>query len=174
MNTGAAEANRLENPVPGFHHFRKTDRPAAPVRIVSSSLRFLQIDSCQIHSGALSMDLDGRLREPILNKQMLDFVSMITLEQYQAILRGSATSAVSLEFSAQVSEVDTFRIDSLDNRGRLSPFPSLKADLHKLLLHANGSADTQIFRKPTSGANFRHNWVQLLLFGDADIASDSI
>ena len=88
---------------------------------------------------------------------------MIALKHYQPVFAGSAASTVRLQLSTEVTEVDAFRVYALDNCGRLAPFPSLEADLDKLLLHANSSAYAEIFREPTSGAYFRHYFVRLLL-----------
>jgi hypothetical protein len=102
--------------------------------------------------------------EPKLHKQFLHFVAMIALQHNQPLFGRSATSAVGLQLCTEVAEVHTLGVDALDDRRRFAPFPSLKADLYKLLLHADSAADTEIFWKPTSGAYFRHYFVQLLLF----------
>jgi hypothetical protein len=121
-----------------------------------------------------SMNLNGAFREAVSDQQAFDFASVVTLKQYESILGSAAARTGGLEFCPQITKVDTLRVNPLDNRRGLTPLPSLKADLDKLLLHTNSSADTQILRKPTSGANFRHNFVQLLLLGCANIGSDSI
>jgi hypothetical protein len=130
--------------------------------------------SCPAPLIEFSVNLDGGLWEAILDKQVFHFLSVVALKQYEPVLRSPAARAVSLEFGTQITEVDALGVNAFDDRSGFTPLSSLKADLDKLLLHADGSADTQILRKPTSGANFRHNFVQLLLFGCADIGSDSI
>jgi hypothetical protein len=99
---------------------------------------------------------------------------VIALQQYESILRSATASAGSLELCSKITKVDALRVNPFYDRRGFTPLSSLKADFHKLLFHTDGSADTQILRKPTSGANFRHNFVQLLLLGCADIGSDSI
>ena len=99
---------------------------------------------------------------------------MVALKEYQTVLRGPPACTVSLQFRAEVAEVHTLRVYAFDNSGGFTPFPSLKADFYKLLLHADGSADAEILREPTSGAYFRHSLVHLLLLVHADIDSDAI
>ena len=89
---------------------------------------------------------------------------MVALKHDEAILGRATARTICLEFGAEIAEVETLGIDSLDDCSCLAPFSSFKADLNKLLFHADGSADAEIFWKPTSGAYFRHYFVQLLLF----------
>jgi hypothetical protein len=99
---------------------------------------------------------------------------MVALEHYQALFSRTAAGTIGLQLPAKIAKVYALRVYAFDNSVRLAPLPSLKADLDKLLFHADGSADAQIFRKPTNRAYFRHNFVQLLLLVRADIDSDSI
>jgi len=89
---------------------------------------------------------------------------MVALQHDEAVLRRATASTISLQFGAEITQVDALGINTFNYCGGLAPFSSLKADLNKLLFHADGSADAEIFWKPTSGAYFRHNFVQLLLF----------
>ena len=117
------------------------------------------------------MDFDRALREPELHEQMLYPVTVVSLEHYQAVFCCAAASTVSLQLRAKIAKVNALRVYAFNNCGGFTPFSSLKADLDKLLLHANGSADTEILRKPTGGAYVRHNFVLLLLVSSPDIAS---
>jgi hypothetical protein len=120
------------------------------------------------------MDLNRCLREAGLDEETLDFLPMIALKQYESFFGCSSASAVGFELSSQIVEIDALRIYALDNSGSLTPFSGFEAHLDKLLLHTDGSADTKILRKTTSGTNFRHNSVQLLLYSNQDIVFDSI
>ena len=102
-----------------------------------------------------------------MNQQLLYPIPMVALKHYEALFRRTSASAICLQFRSKVSEVNALRVDTLNNRSCLAPFSSLKADFDKLLLHADGSAYTQIHGEPTSGTYFRHYFVQLLLFGDS-------
>ncbi len=89
---------------------------------------------------------------------------MVTLKNDKSIFRSSAAGARSLQFRPEIWKVNALCVYALYYRRSLTPFPGLKTDLDKLLFHTNGSADTQILREPTSGANVSHNLIQLLLF----------
>jgi hypothetical protein len=128
----------------------------------------------ETHLSQKLMDLDRAFRETKLNQQRLHLLSMVPLKKDKPVLSGPATSAVGFQFRTQIAKIDALRIYALNDSCSLTPFSGLKADLDKLLLHANGSADTQIFGKPAGGAHFRHNLIQLLLFDDSDMTPDSI
>jgi len=81
---------------------------------------------------------------------------MIALKQYQVVFRCSATCAVTLQLPREVAKVDALGIDSFDDSGGFAPLSGFKADLHKLLFHADGAADAKILWETARRADFRH------------------
>ena len=54
-------------------------------------------------------------------------------------------------------------IDPFYDSSGLTPLPCFKADLHKLLFHANGAADAKILWETARRADFRHYEILKLL-----------
>jgi hypothetical protein len=88
------------------------------------------------------MDLNRAFRKAILDQEVFDFTPMVTLKQDKSVLRGSTACTVGFQLGTQIAKVDTLRIYAFDNCRSFTPFPSFEADLDKLLLHTDGSADT--------------------------------
>jgi hypothetical protein len=55
---------------------------------------------------AASMDLDGGFWKARLDEHTLDLLPMVPLQNYEPILRCSTASAIGLELSAQIVEID--------------------------------------------------------------------
>lgn len=98
-----------------------------------------------------------------MHENLANFVSMIALEQYLVVFRGSTTSTVTLELPGQTVKVDALGIDPFYDSSGLTPLPCFKADLHKLLFHANGAADAKILWETARRADFRHYGILKLL-----------
>ena len=99
----------------------------------------------------------------MLHENLSDFVAVIALKQYQAVFCGSTTCAVTLEFPCQTLKVNTLSVDAFDDSGGFAPFPCLKADLHKLLFHADGAAYAKILWETAGRTDFRHYGTLMLL-----------
>ena len=88
---------------------------------------------------------------------------MIALEEYLVVFCGSTTSTVALQLPSQTVKVNALCIDPFDDSSGLAPLPCFKADLHKLLFHANSAADAKILWETARRADFRHYAILKLL-----------
>ena len=107
-----------------------------------------------------SVKLYARFREAVTYQDFLDLVTMVALQDYGIVLGRSTTRTVSLQLASQVRQIDTLAIDSLYNRSGFTPLPHFHPNLYGLLLHADGAANAQIFRKTTSRTDVGHSRVQ--------------
>jgi hypothetical protein len=87
------------------------------------------------------MELYAGFRKAVADKDLLDFVPMIALQNYRIVLGRAPASAVSLQFSGKIGEVDTFPVNALDDGCRFAPLAHFHAHLYGLLLHADGAAN---------------------------------
>ena len=87
------------------------------------------------------MKLYASLGEAVADKDLLDLVPMISLEDDRIVLGSAAAGAICLQFSCKIWEIDALSIYAFDNGGRFAPFAHFHSDFYGLLFHANGAAN---------------------------------
>src|SRR5438128_5832189 len=111
------------------------------------------------------MKLYASLGEAVADKDLLDLVPMISLEDNRIVLGSTAAGAICLQFRGKLWEVDAFTVNAFDNGGWFAPFAHFHSDLYRLLLHANGAANAQVFRQAAGRTNIGHSRGLRLLCG---------
>ena len=90
---------------------------------------------------------------------------MISLQDDRIILGSATTGAVRLKFRRKIGKTYAFSVNAFDNRSWFAPFPHFHSDLHGLLLHADGAANTQVLRQAAGRTNIGHSRGLELLCG---------
>ena len=91
------------------------------------------------------MKFDAGFGKTAFHENLLHFVSVISLEDNGIVLGSSSAGAVGLEPCRKVLKVNALAINTFDNCCRFAPLPHFHTDFNRLLFHANGAADAEIF-----------------------------
>jgi hypothetical protein len=103
------------------------------------------------------MEFDTCFRESVSDEDLLHLVAMVSLENDGIILGRSPTSAICLQLSRKIWKVHALSVYAFNYSGGFAPFAHLHAHFYRLLLHADGAADAQVFGKAAGRADVGHS-----------------